>query len=120
MFAELPGIEVVYRGQRVHLVEAGSNVAILDVGEPAQMNDELRLTSLRGQVVARSFHVAIRQTQSLARLSEVRPSIHAISPDGLPGGLVIIAGDHSVTNPEQRYPDGRLNPMRGFVARAPL
>src|SRR5713101_1632379 len=79
--ADLQGIEVVDDGQRAELVEAGGDVAVFDIRQAADADDELGAAAQGGEIIAGSFDVAIRQAQSLARLRRREPD--SISPSGI-------------------------------------
>lgn len=93
---------------------------ILDVREAAQMNDELRLAALRSQIEAGPLHIAVRQAEAFAHLSKVESRVHWNSPGPPVGTVDIIAGDHSVTNPEQRGKSPHTDPTQSFVMPTPL
>src|SRR5215469_9352267 len=64
--------------QGVQLVQAGNDIAALDVRQPADMQHKLRTAAPRGKLVARRFHVAVSQAQSFTDLAQTQSGKHGI------------------------------------------
>src|SRR5579864_15106 len=98
-------IQVENDRQGVKFVEAWSYIAILDIGEAAQMNNKIRSPTLTSQLVTGSFHVPVSQAKTFASIAKSRAGRHVWS-----GGFTRYANVSkrhsisiylSVTNPER-------------------
>jgi hypothetical protein len=69
-------------------VQARNNAVILDVGEPADVKNELRSSTLRSEFKAGSFYIAIGQTEFFADLTETEAGDHVFLREGKSGGRV--------------------------------
>jgi hypothetical protein len=72
------GLQVVSDSQRVKLMEAWYYVVILDVGKPADVQDEFGSPSPGRQLVADTFDVPVRQTQPFTDLPQPQTRKHLI------------------------------------------
>ncbi|SRR6266849_1589598 len=70
--ADLLGVQVEDDSQGVELVEARGYIPVLDVGQTADMNDELGTPALAGQLITGPLNVAVGQTQTFAGVAESR------------------------------------------------
>src|SRR6266566_3947539 len=77
-------IQVVESCQRVDLVQARHDTAILNVRQPADVQDEVRAPSVRGQFVASSLYVSVGQAQFFPGLPQTKPWLHQTF--SVPGG----------------------------------
>ena len=71
-------LQVVSDSKRVELMEAWYYVVILDVGKPADVQDEFGSSSPGRQLVADALDVSVRQTQSFTNLSQPQTRKHLI------------------------------------------
>jgi hypothetical protein len=65
-------IQVVYDGQSIELVEAGSYLLILDIRQTAQMNYEIGTPALASQLIACALYISIGQAQTLSGSTKPR------------------------------------------------
>src|SRR5215469_2666484 len=77
---DLERIQVVNRCERVDLVQPWHDTAILNVRQPADVQNEIRAPAVRGQFVASSLHVSVSQAQFFAGLPQTKPWLHEFSP----------------------------------------
>src|SRR5712692_10559804 len=71
-FADLIGVQVENDGQGVELVEARGHVPVLNVCQPADMNDKLGTPALAGQLITGPLDVAVGQAQAFAGVAKPR------------------------------------------------
>jgi hypothetical protein len=69
-------IKVIDDGEGVDLVEAGDDTVIFDVGEAADVKDELGPAALRSELEAGPFHIAIGQTEAFTHLTQAKAGDH--------------------------------------------
>jgi hypothetical protein len=68
--ANFENIKVVKRAQCVKLVQCRRDVRVFDICQAADMNDEFRAAVLGREFVAGLFDISIRESKTLAHLSE--------------------------------------------------
>jgi hypothetical protein len=56
-------------GKGVKLVEARNDTTILNVGQPADMEDKVRATAVHGNLVTSFLNIAISESKGFASLS---------------------------------------------------
>jgi hypothetical protein len=71
----LSWIQVVDHCQGVKLVETGSYVAIFDVRQTTQVNNEFRTPALAGQFIAGPLHISIGQAETFAGPAQPRAGL---------------------------------------------
>src|SRR5215470_4754391 len=69
---ELQWIQVVDDRQRIQFVQTRDDIAVLDLGQPADVQHKLRPSMPPGKLVARRRNVAVCQPQSLADLAQTQ------------------------------------------------
>src|SRR5580692_3755609 len=75
--ANLLGVQVIDDGQRVKLVNAGRYISVLDVGEPAQVDDEIGPPTLASKLITGALNVSKRQAKSFPSAAQTRPRLNA-------------------------------------------
>jgi peroxiredoxin family protein len=68
--ANFENIKVVKRAQCVKLVQCRRDVRVFDIRQAADMNDEFRTPVLACEFVAGLFDISVRESKTLAHLSE--------------------------------------------------
>jgi len=66
---QLQWIQVVDNGEGVYFVQTRHHIAVFDVRQPADMNDEVLTASAKRKFIACRFHITVGQTKSLANLA---------------------------------------------------
>ena len=64
------GIEMINGGKGKEFVERWHDVVVLDVGQPADMQDEIRAAAIEGNLKAGPFDVPIAKPEPLAYTSQ--------------------------------------------------
>ncbi len=72
-FADLLRIQMIDRAQAEQLVQPRYDAAILQVGKPADVNDEFRTAVALRQFIARLLDIAIGQSQPFSNLAKTGP-----------------------------------------------
>lgn len=80
---DLVRVEVVDNGERVQLVQAGHNTPVFNFRQPADVQYELGTSPTCRQLVARAFHVSIRQSESFAGLTQAETGMHEFLRSGV-------------------------------------
>jgi len=63
---EFEGIQMINGREREEFVKRGYDVVVLDIGQAADMQDEIRAAAIEGNLKTGPFDVAIAQPQPLA------------------------------------------------------
>src|SRR5690242_19965847 len=69
-------IEPVDGCQRVQFVQRRNNAAVLNIRQPADMQNEIGTAAARSQFVARSFYISISKSKPFADLPQTKTGKH--------------------------------------------
>jgi len=56
---DLQRVKVINDRQGIQLVQAGYNITVFDIRQPADVQDEIRTAALGGDLKACRFHIAV-------------------------------------------------------------
>src|ERR1700746_825960 len=87
---QLQRIQMIKCRQRVELVQAGNDISIFNVGQPADVDYEVGVATHRSEFIARSLNVTVCQPKSLTDLAQSQSGQH-----GSPCGRVLSAGQRT-------------------------
>ena len=73
---EVQRIQPVEGRQRVQFVQTRHNSPVLNIGQPANMDNEVETSPARRQFVAGALHITIGESESLAGLPQTKTGEH--------------------------------------------
>jgi hypothetical protein len=79
---QLHRIQMIKCRQRVEFMQAWHNISIFNVGQPADVHDEVGAATHRSEFIARSLNVTVCQPKSLTDLAQSQSGQHGIPPAG--------------------------------------
>jgi hypothetical protein len=58
---QLMRIQMIKSGERIKFMQAGHHVSVFDIGQPADMHDEVRAATQCRELITRSFDITVCQ-----------------------------------------------------------
>src|SRR6476660_1046860 len=80
---DLVRVKVVDYREGVQLVQTGHNTPVFNFRQPADVQYELRTSPAYRQLVARTFHLSICQSESFAGLTQAEAGMHEFLRSGV-------------------------------------